>query len=87
MINRVYVIGDISLGGNVIGTVTYNLDSVEIDSLDAVNRKEIGKWLDSHSWEFETIIDFKVEIGTFFSDWERVGSEREWEECEFHDEW
>lgn len=76
---------------NALGATTYNLSGYDIENMrdddGTITRDSVESWLDSHSGDFSSIVDFSVTIGDneFDSSWQSEESEMHFNDCMFTD--
>ena len=78
-VNRIYAIGWLWMGGKAY--MPYDLTKSDVENIGELTRENIAKWLDSHSGDFQGIVDFQADIGDFFSDWANDDSEDFMHKC------
>ncbi len=86
IISQIEVIGHIWQPG-ITAAMTYRLTSHDIENIrkddGTIDRDAVERWLDSHSGDFKSIIDFTCTIGDgdFDSGWSNEESEYTFADC------
>jgi hypothetical protein len=61
----------------------YKLTAHDLESIGELTRENAEQWLMTHSGDFQSIKDFRVDIGEFESDWSDPESEPTYNDCMF----
>ena len=84
IVKEIQVIG--KLWSGPIAAMTYSLslsDVYNISCMEKLNRRDVEKWLITHSGDFQHIIDFHADIDEFDSPWNSEESEIIFNSCTY----
>jgi len=81
VVNRIDVIGEIWEPG-LLCSQSRNLTRQDVDAIrEPLTRGNIARWIDAHFGDFRRVIDFRVHIGEFTSDWDDEDSDIIFSDC------
>ncbi len=80
-INEIQVIGDIWQPGAGTCAMTYSLRSYDLENIGELTRDNVDRWLTCNSGDFQSIEDFRADIGDWESPWESEESEYTFFDC------
>jgi len=66
-VRTIYVVGRLWGGGRA--AYSYALTPTDVENIGELTRENCQLWLDKNAGDFESIIDFAVDIADFESDW------------------
>jgi len=79
-VNEVNVLGIIWMPA-VECAMNYTLSKHDIENMGEITRENVENWLDTHAGDFQSIIDFRVDIGDTIIEWKEEENEYKYMDC------
>ena len=77
--NQVHVVGRGWYGQKI--AYTYDLRAYDMENIGEINRESIQNWLDKNAGDFQSVIEFCIDIGDHFEDFATEEGQRLWNDC------
>ena len=85
-VNRNDVIGNIWQPGIGTCAMSYSLREYDIENIGELTRENVDLWLAKNTGDFQSIDDFRADIGKYLSDWQSEESEFIFGDCMYPSE-